>query len=58
VPGDVVLVGESGIFTREHAAEMGDAGVDAILVGESLIVQEDRSAAVQALRGVEKANRG
>jgi indole-3-glycerol phosphate synthase len=58
VPGDVVLVGESGIFTKEHAAEMGDAGVDAILVGESLIVQEDRTAAVQALRGVEKTSRG
>ncbi len=58
VPGDVVVVGESGIFTREHAAEMGEAGVDAILVGESLIVQDDRAAAVEALRGVGKNLRG
>ncbi len=58
VPGDIVLVGESGIFTRDHAAEMGEAGVDAILVGESLIVQDDRAAAVEALRGVEKQSRG
>ena len=37
---------------------MADAGVDAILVGESLIVQEDRAAAVRALTGVEKSPRG
>lgn len=58
VPGDIVLVGESGIFTREHAAEMGVAGVDAVLVGESLILQDDRASAVAALCGVEKQSRG
>jgi indole-3-glycerol phosphate synthase len=57
VPGAVVLVGESGIFTREHAAEMGAAGADAILVGESLIVQHDRQSAAEALTGVGKTSR-
>jgi indole-3-glycerol phosphate synthase len=58
VPVDVTLVGESGIFDIDHVRVMADAGVDAILVGESLIVQEDRAAAVRALTGVEKSARG
>jgi indole-3-glycerol phosphate synthase len=58
VPADVVLVGESGIFTADHVQLMAQAGVDAILVGESLILQEDRVAAVSALAGVEKSGRG
>jgi indole-3-glycerol phosphate synthase len=58
VPEGVVLVGESGIFTKEHVRTMASAGVDAILVGESLIVQKDRAAAVRALTGVEKSIRG
>ena len=58
VPEEVVLVGESGIFTRDHVQTMANAGVDAVLVGESLIVQADRAAAVRALTGVEKLPRG
>lgn len=58
VPSDVVLVGESGIFTHAHVEEMGAAGVDAVLVGESLIVQPDRAAAVRALTGARKSCRG
>ena len=57
VPGDVVLVGESGIRTPVHVAQMGEAGVDAVLVGESLIVQDDRAAAVRALSGIPKVQR-
>ncbi|MDQ3657225.1 MAG: indole-3-glycerol phosphate synthase TrpC [Chloroflexota bacterium] len=58
VPADVVLVGESGIHTVGHVQAMADAGVDAILVGESLIVQRDRAGAVRALTGVRKLHRG
>jgi len=57
VPADVVVVGESGIINRSHVDEIGDVGVDAILVGESLIVQPDRERAVRALTGVEKRTR-
>ena len=57
VPSDVVLVGESGIHTVDHVKAMADAGVDAILVGESLIVQRDRAGAVRALTGVKKRRR-
>ncbi len=49
VPAGVVLVGESGIFNRADVDRLHRAGVHAVLVGESLIVSPDRSAAVAAL---------
>jgi indole-3-glycerol phosphate synthase len=51
VPDGAVLVGESGIFTREDVERLHRAGVHAVLVGESLIVSPDRGAAVTALLG-------
>jgi indole-3-glycerol phosphate synthase len=57
-PAGAVLVGESGIFTAEDAARLAAAGVDAILVGEALIVSPDRTAAVRALTGAGVATRG
>ncbi|MCA9858290.1 MAG: indole-3-glycerol phosphate synthase TrpC, partial [Thermomicrobiales bacterium] len=50
VPEDVVLVGESGIFTAGDANRMRSAGMDAVLVGESLIVAQDRAAAVAQIK--------
>ncbi len=52
LPEGTTVVGESGIFTREHVQRMAAAGAHAVLVGESLIMQEDRAAAVRALTGV------
>jgi indole-3-glycerol phosphate synthase len=40
---------ESGIFTREHAAEVAASGATAMLVGESLMRQDDVTAATRAL---------
>jgi indole-3-glycerol phosphate synthase len=57
VPAGTVLVGESGIFTAEDAARMANAGVDAILVGESLIVAPDRASALRTLSGATVAMR-
>lgn len=37
VPGDRVLVGESGIETPDQVREMGALGVDAVLVGRALV---------------------
>lgn len=54
-PSGVTLVGESGIFTEADAQRMADAGVDALLVGESLIVAPDRAAALGELTGVRSA---
>jgi indole-3-glycerol phosphate synthase len=50
VPDDVVLVGESGIFTQEDSHRMRAAGMDAVLVGESLIVAPDRALAIGQIK--------
>ena len=50
VPEKVVLVGESGIFTSDDARRMRVAGMDAVLVGESLIVAPDRSLAIGRIK--------
>jgi indole-3-glycerol phosphate synthase len=49
VPPDVVLVSESGIHTPADVARVGEKGADAVLVGESLLRQEDPGAGVTAL---------
>ena len=51
VPLDCVLVGESGIHSRADAMRLQAAGVDAMLVGESLMREPDISAAVRRLLG-------
>jgi indole-3-glycerol phosphate synthase len=50
-PPDTLLVGESGIFAHADVERLQRAGVQAVLVGESLITAPDREAAVQTLRG-------
>ncbi len=52
VPDGVLIVGESGIATREDVIRLEEAGVDAVLVGESLMRQRDRAKAVGELLGV------
>jgi indole-3-glycerol phosphate synthase len=51
VPEDCVLVSESGIKTRADVEQLEAAGVDAILVGESLMREADIGAAVDRLLG-------
>lgn len=53
IPADRIVVAESGIHTREDVERLARAGIDAILVGESLITARDRRAATAALAGVE-----
>jgi indole-3-glycerol phosphate synthase len=49
VPLDCVLVSESGIHDRTHVLRLQEAGVDAMLVGESLLREPDIGAAVDRL---------
>lgn len=51
VPAPVTYVGESGIRTAADVDRLGAAGIDAILVGESLMRQPDVRAAAAALVG-------
>ncbi|HUY89821.1 MAG TPA: indole-3-glycerol phosphate synthase TrpC [Pirellulales bacterium] len=51
IPPECLLVGESGIRTREDVLRLEAAGVDAMLVGESLMRQADIGAAVDRLLG-------
>ncbi|HEX3727503.1 MAG TPA: indole-3-glycerol phosphate synthase TrpC, partial [Pirellulales bacterium] len=51
VPDECVLVSESGIRTRDDVERLARAGVDAILVGETLMASPDIGAAVDALLG-------
>jgi indole-3-glycerol phosphate synthase len=51
VPDQCVLVSESGIRTRDDVLRLQAAGVDAILVGESLMSCPDIGAAVDAILG-------
>jgi len=51
IPPDKIVVGESGIYTAADAKLLQDAGVQAMLVGESLMRQADIGQAVHALIG-------
>uniref|UniRef100_A0A0D9XBP7 indole-3-glycerol-phosphate synthase n=1 Tax=Leersia perrieri TaxID=77586 RepID=A0A0D9XBP7_9ORYZ len=49
----IMVVGESGLFTPDDVAYVHNAGVSAILVGESLIKQENPGQAIAGLYGKE-----
>ena len=53
VPAGCLLVAESGIHSRADVLRLQEAGVDAMLVGESLMRQADVGLAVRGLLGRE-----
>jgi indole-3-glycerol phosphate synthase len=56
VPAGVTVISESGIATAEELSRLQDAGVGAVLVGESLMRSADPEAALRALRAYGSAN--
>jgi len=52
VPEGVVVVAESGIFTRTDMARLAASGAHAFLVGESLMREADMAGALRRLREV------
>lgn len=57
IPPEVVLVSESGIATADDVARVGEAGADAVLVGESLLRQADPGGGVAELAGQKRVPR-
>jgi indole-3-glycerol phosphate synthase len=54
VPGGNVLVSESGIHKRNDVRILEDCGIDAVLVGESLVTSKDIQAKIRELLGRDK----
>jgi indole-3-glycerol phosphate synthase len=55
VPAGKTVVSESGYSTREQLEELDEVGVDAVLVGETLLRAEDVEAACRELTGLPEA---
>jgi indole-3-glycerol phosphate synthase len=55
LPASMLKVAESGISSAEDAERLGEAGYDAVLVGEALVRSADPAEAVRRLRGVPAA---
>jgi indole-3-glycerol phosphate synthase len=51
VPKDILFVAESGIKTADDINILHNAGIDAVLIGETLMRSSDKKAALNALRG-------
>ncbi|MFI3313700.1 MAG: indole-3-glycerol phosphate synthase TrpC [Eubacteriales bacterium] len=52
VPNDVVFISESGIRTRQDIETLESYGVDAVLIGETLMRAPDKSKILGELRGL------
>ena len=57
LPAEVVVVSESGIRTPDDVVRLGERGVDAVLVGETLLRGEDPGKAAASLAGLSKVAR-
>lgn len=51
VPKDIIFVGESGIKDNSHIERLRTAGVDAVLIGETLMRSNNKKEALKSLNG-------
>lgn len=51
-PKEMIFVAESGIKTREDVASLEEAGVNAVLIGETLMRATDKKAMLDYLKGI------
>ncbi len=52
VPKDIIFVSESGVQTAEDVQKLREIGVDAVLIGETLMRAENKKVKLSELRGV------
>lgn len=52
VPSEILFVAESGIKTRADVAELENAGVNGVLIGETLMRSKDKKAMLDELKGI------
>ena len=51
IPEEIVVIGESGVHTREDMLVLEEAGVDGVLIGESLMKASSIPLKLKELRG-------
>jgi len=51
IPNEKLKISESGIHTRADIIALEKAGYNAVLIGETLMRQSDRTAFLKQLRG-------
>ncbi|CAK8053881.1 indole-3-glycerol phosphate synthase TrpC [Eupransor demetentiae] len=55
VPNDLILIAESGLKDGQDIPLLEKAGVNAVLVGESLMRAKDKAALIKELKGAERS---
>lgn len=57
VPAGKTVVSESGLYERQQLAELERVGVDAVLIGQTLLASDDPAGALEQLTGGHDADR-
>lgn len=52
VPADIIFVSESGVKTAEDIKLLRESGADAVLIGETLMRADDKTAKLAELKGI------
>lgn len=52
VPSEILFIAESGIKTRADVAELENAGVNGVLIGETLMRSKNKKAMLDELKGI------